>query len=64
MRTYLDTLSFIEAIPFAETRAYVPRVLTHRGIYQSLLGTPLSAKEMMDVLERVSHYNEMVPAIN
>jgi tetratricopeptide (TPR) repeat protein len=43
-RSLQETLFWIESIPFAETRSYVPRVLEHWAIYRCLLGQPPTPK--------------------
>ncbi len=42
-----DPLLFIEAIPIDETRAFVPRVLTHTWLYAERLGLPAPSLDQL-----------------
>jgi soluble lytic murein transglycosylase len=47
MRDGGDPLLFIEAIPIDETRAFVPRVLTHTWLYAARLGLPAPSLDQL-----------------
>jgi len=44
-----DPLLFIEAIPIDETRAFVPRVLTHTWLYATRLGLPSPSLDQLAI---------------
>jgi soluble lytic murein transglycosylase len=48
----VDTIDWIESIPFAETRNYVQRVLENLQIYRQRLDDPSSLPALADDLER------------
>lgn len=48
----LDVVSWIDTIPYYETRAYVQNVLAYNLIYQDVLGKPLSFLKEKELLGR------------
>ena len=46
---------WMESIPYAETRAYVPRVLEHRAVYRWLRHHPIQPSEVPSLLQLPCH---------